>query len=351
MIKSNNNNTQRYIQAITFLAFLVGTLVLTYFVFRPYLAVVVLGTIFAILFRPVYNKLLRLFRGHESLAALVVAILALVVLAVPLALFVTVVSREIVGTYRFFADYDLSGALTKLQMWIQDFFGVDTELASIDFEEYIRSVFGFLVANILGIFSNIADFLLKIIIFIMTLFYLLRDGRKLKEYLVLLSPMSDRYDEEVMKRLVASVKSIIGGNIVIAIIQGVLAIVGFSIFNVPDPVIWGSLAALASFIPMVGTSLITIPSVIYLALSGQVGLAIGLLIWASMVIGLVDNLLAPKIIGRGIKVNSLLVLLSIFGGIAFFGPLGFLFGPLVLSLFLAFLGIYQKEFRNYVIGS
>lgn len=347
----DNNHTQRYIQAITFLAFLVGTLVLTYFVFRPYLAVVVLGTILAILFRPVYNKLLRLFRGHESLAALVVAILALVVLAVPLALFVTVVSREIVGTYRFFADYDLSGALTKLQMWIQDFFGVDTELASIDFEEYIRSVFGFLVANILGIFSNIADFLLKIIIFIMTLFYLLRDGRKLKEYLVLLSPMSDRYDEEVMKRLVASVKSIIGGNIVIAIIQGALAIVGFSIFGVPDPVIWGSLAALASLIPMVGTSLITIPSIIYLALSGQIGLAVGLLIWASVVIGLVDNLLAPKIIGRGIKVNSLLVLLSIFGGIAFFGPLGFLFGPLVLSLFLSFLGIYQKEFRDYINGS
>ena len=345
---ANNHDTQRLVQSLAFLGVLVGTLALTYFIFRPYLANVVLSAILAVLFRPLFRRLSKLFGGHETLAAVTVSIIALLALAVPLAIFIVVLSGEIVGTYRFISGYDLSGLLDRFQYWIQDIFGVNAQISSIDFSEYIRSVFAFLVKNILGIFSNIADFIVQILIFVLTLFYLLRDGTKFRHFLVRLSPMADVYDEEVLKRLSTAVKSIIGGNIIIAIIQGIIAMVGFSIFGVPDPVIWGSLAALASLIPAVGTSLITIPAIIYLALGGMAGGAVGLAIWAAAVVGLVDNFLAPKLIGRGIKINPLLVMLSVFGGLVFFGPLGFLFGPLVLSLLFALLGIYEKEFKDYV---
>lgn len=345
------NHHQKQIQAFAFLAFLIGVLVLTYFIFKPFLTNIVLSAIVAILFRPLYNKFLKLFGGHQNLSALTVAIIALLAIAIPLALFIVVVSQEVVGTYRFISGYDVSGLYNRVQDWISEIFGASVQITAIDVGGYIRSALGFLLQNILGIFANITDFILQILIFILTLFYLLRDGRMLKEYLIKISPMSDMYDIEILQRLVVSVRSVIGGSIFTALIQGAVAIIGFGIFGVPSPVIWGSMAALASFIPSVGTSIITVPLIIYMMLSGAMGQAIGLLIWSAVVVGLIDNFVAPKLIGRGIKVNSLLVLLSIFGGVTFFGPLGFLFGPLVLSLFLALLGIYQKEFRDYVNGS
>ncbi|MEK7212024.1 MAG: AI-2E family transporter [Patescibacteria group bacterium] len=348
---TQNNNQQKYIQSFAFLAILAGTLVLAYFIFQPYLAIIILAGVLVIFFQPLYKKFLKFFNGRGSLAAFVVAVIALLALAIPLGLFVVVISNELVSTYKFFSAYNLSGFIQSLQNWFGGVFGFDMQIAAIDFDEYMRSIFEFLVKNILSFFSNVVDFIVKIVIFIMTLFYLFRDGSKIKKYIVQLSPMSDHYDEAIFDHLILSVKSIIGGKIVVSLVQGILAIIGFTIFGVPNPAMWGSMVAIVALIPMIGTSIIAIPTIIYLALSGQVGAAIGLTVWSAVVVGLVDNILGPKLISRDIKVNPLLILLSVFGGLALFGPLGFLFGPLILSLLFALLEIYQKEFRNYISGN
>jgi len=345
-----NDNQGRYIQAITFLALLAGTLVLTYFIFRPYLAILVLSAILAVFFRPLYHKLVKVFGGRKSLVALVVSILILIIILIPLSIFVIVVSNELVGTYRFFTAYSFDGFLARAESWLQGIFGADFQISAVNLSEYARSALSYFVKNILNIFSNAADFAGQIVVFIFTLFYLLRDGDKLKAFAARLSPMSDINDREILERLTSAIRSIIGGSIVIAIVQGTTTIIGFSIFGIPSPVIWGSMAFLAALIPVVGTSIVTIPAIIYLAMVGKVGMAIGLSIWSVTAVHLIDNILGPILIGRGIKVNRLLVLLSVFGGLAFFGPLGFLFGPLVLSFLFTLLGIYQKEFKDFVGG-
>ena len=121
---------------------------------------------------------------------------------------------------------------------------------------------------------------------------------------------------------------------------------GFSIFGVPNPILWGSVAAVAALIPGVGTALVLIPSILYLFFIGETVSASGLLVWGIVAVGLVDNILGPKLVGRGIKLHPFLTLLSILGGISFFGPLGFLFGPLTLSLLFAFLEIYSTIRRE-----
>jgi predicted PurR-regulated permease PerM len=130
------------------------------------------------------------------------------------------------------------------------------------------------------------------------------------------------------------------GHLVIGILQGLVVGFGFFIFGVPSPVIWGVAAAVASLIPMIGTSLVIIPGILILLLAGSLVQAIGLLIWGIFAVGLIDDLLGPYLIERGIKIHPFLILLSALGGIALLGPVGFLAGPVILALLFALLDLY-----------
>ena len=127
---------------------------------------------------------------------------------------------------------------------------------------------------------------------------------------------------------------------IIAVIQGASTSIGLAIFGVPNAIIWGMVAAVASLIPGLGTSLIILPAILYLFLNEQTMQAAGLIIWGMTAVGLIDNFLGPKIVGRGMKLHPLLVILAVLGGFAFFGPIGFILGPLTLGMFLALFDIY-----------
>ena len=174
----------------------------------------------------------------------------------------------------------------------------------------------------------------------MSLYYLLKDGQKLKRAAIEYSPLANIDDEMILKKLELAIGSVIKGNFTIAFIQGILAFIGFTIFGVPNAILWGAAAAVAALIPSVGTALVLLPAVALLFLSGQLFPAVGLLLWGMLAVGLIDNFLGPKLIGRGMKLHPLLVLFSVLGGLVFFGPVGFLLGPIILSLLFALLHIY-----------
>jgi predicted PurR-regulated permease PerM len=192
------------------------------------------------------------------------------------------------------------------------------------------------------LFQEIAYFGLAMFLWFLSFYYFLRDGQQLKKILVAFSPLSDRYDLEIVKRVQISVKSVIGGSLIVAVIQGVLAGVGFAIFGVPSPTIWGFVAIIAALVPTVGTALIMLPAVAYLFITNNTVPAIGLLLWSLLIVGSVDNIIRPKLIERGIHIHPLMILLSVLGGIALFGPVGFLTGPIIMSLLAEFVDIYQE---------
>jgi predicted PurR-regulated permease PerM len=175
---------------------------------------------------------------------------------------------------------------------------------------------------------------------------LLRDGQRLRALAIVVSPFADTDDESILNKLHLAINSVFKGSLMIAIIQGFLTALGFVVFGIPNFVFWGTIAGICALIPTLGTSLVIIPGVLYLLLNGFSLQAFGLFIWGACAVGLIDNLLGPKLIGKNIAVHPLLVLFSVLGGISFFGPVGFILGPLFVTLFFALIEIYISSSKN-----
>ena len=179
----------------------------------------------------------------------------------------------------------------------------------------------------------------------MTIFYFLKDGEKWKKTFLKLSPLSDVDDEKIIDKITLTVNGVIKGYLLIAFIQGTLMGIGLTLFHVPNGALWAVIAGVAAIIPPLGTAVVSVPAVIFLFLSGQTGLAIGLLIWSVLVVGAGDNLLNPYIVGHKIKIPPFLILFSVLGGISLLGPVGILIGPLTVSLLYTLTEIYRNEFK------
>ena len=161
-----------------------------------------------------------------------------------------------------------------------------------------------------------------------------------------LSPLNNEYDEHIISKIKQTVFSTVQGVILIAIVQGILAGLGMIIFGVPNAVLWGSVSAVASLVPGLGTAIVFIPAVAYMFIIGNTAFAIGLLLWGFIIVGLVDNFLGPYLYSRGSQIHQLIMLFAVLGGIAFFGPLGFIFGPIIVALFFSLIEIYQTLILN-----
>ncbi len=325
------------------LILLSGIFVLAFFIFKPFLYALILAIVFATVFGPVHKRALMITRERKGLAALLATVSVLVVVIVPLAFLGIQIFQEAVGLYSSLAQ---NGGATDFSRGVGDTIQSLTKFSpvpiefSVDVNQYLRQGLSWLLQHLGPLFANVAKAIVGIFIFLVALYYLFKDGHKLKKAVVALSPLEDIHNETILNKLALAINSIIKGNLAVALVQGILTAVGFAIFGVPNAVLWGSVASIAALIPGIGTALVLIPAILYLFFSGETLFAAGLLLWGVTAVGLVDNFLGPKLVERGMRLHPFLILLSILGGIGFFGPLGFLLGPLVLSLLFALLEIY-----------
>lgn len=332
----------RKIQLNFLLVFLVGVAILAFFIFRPFLYALIMALIFAVVCQPVYRRILKVINRFPSLAALLTTILIIIFILTPLVLLGVQVFKEALQVY--FSLTENSGrevVMNILRGLADQFHQFLPSGFSLNFDQYIKQAATWLVQNLGSLFSNAANFMANAFIFLLAFYYLLKNGDDLKKIVLRLSPLSETENEAILNKLELSINSVVRGNLVVGLIQGALTAIGLTIFGVPSAVLWGMIAAITSLIPGVGTSIVIIPAIAYLFLTGQTVAAIGLAVWGVLAVGLIDNFLGPKIVGRGIKLHPLLVILSVLGGIVFFGPMGFILGPLVLSLFFALSDIYS----------
>lgn len=321
---------------------LVGMSIVTFFIFEPFLYALILAVIFATVFAPVHKRILSGFRENRGLAALVTTAFVLVVIIVPVTFLSTQIFQESTSLYYSLTNNGGTAGLLRITEDVVRGIGIPfLPAGSLDFGQYIEQSLSFLIEHLGTIFSNVAKIMVGIIVLFIALYYLFKDGHELRRSVIALSPLSDVYDETIFRKLELAINSVVRGSISVALVQGVLTAIGLSIFGVPNSVLWGSVAAVTALIPGVGTSLVLIPSILFLFFTGAEASAVGLLIWGIVAVGLVDNVLGPKIVGKGAKLHPFLILLSILGGIGLFGPIGFLFGPLALALLFAFLEIYS----------
>jgi predicted PurR-regulated permease PerM len=152
--------------------------------------------------------------------------------------------------------------------------------------------------------------------------------------------------EKILTTLSHAVQGVIKGYLLVGLVQGSLLGIGLWIFGVPHAALWGLFGGVASLVPTVGTALISVPAVLFLFSVGRDGAAIGLAIWAAALVGTIDNLLNPIIVGRKVDIHPMFVLFSVLGGVALMGPVGILIGPLVVSFMYALVAVYSSEMKE-----
>ncbi|OHA26971.1 MAG: hypothetical protein A3C06_04345 [Candidatus Taylorbacteria bacterium RIFCSPHIGHO2_02_FULL_46_13] len=336
---------ERSPQLYFLLATLAGTFILAFFIFRPFLYALALAMVFAAVFQPIYKRMLELMRGWQGLASLATILVVSILLFTPIVFLGIQVFQEAQQLYFSLTDGNgkdavlniFYGLVNSLQEYLP---GTQEFSASID--QYIKQGLELMIQHFGSIFSGFAKIMMSTFIFLIALFYLLKDGQKLRAAIIKLSPLLDSNDEIISQKLGMAVDSVIKGSLLIALIQGILTMIGFTIFGVPHAMLWGSVAAIAALIPGIGTALVLTPAIVFLFVTGNLLFAAGLMLWGVGAVGLVDNFLGPKLVGRRIHLHPLIILLSVIGGIGFFGPIGFLLGPLTMSLLFALLDIYSS---------
>ncbi len=338
---NTKETTQRYFFTVIFIVIAI----LLLYVLKPFLTPLVLAGVFAIVFRPVYRRIIKDLRGHSFIASLITVLLILIVVLLPIYYIGQQVVTEAleVGHSLVNSSNEIS-IVDRVYNFLETKFNITLpEFDSTEIDQYALSALAWFAGNFGNIFTTVAGLILNLFIGILALFYLFKDGTDFKAKIIQLSPLKDKDDIQIINTIQLSVNSVIRGSLFIAITQAILTGIGMWVFGVPNPTLWGAVALIVALIPGIGTSLVLLPSVIYLFGIGSIGMGIGLAIWAVIAVGLIDNFMGPKLIGKRIKVHSFLILLVVLGGIAFLGPVGFIIGPLILSLFFALIHIYQEN--------
>jgi len=336
---------------IGFFVVLIGAaFALTLWLFLPFLAPILLAGVLAIVFYPIHIRLYRKMENWPSIAAAISTVFILLVILAPLTFFGWLVVQESVSVYQ---DVVAEGSATSVVFTTIESienaieallpierFTFSDYISPEDTKQYVLGVLTWVRDHIGTVFSQVVEYSLAIFIMVIALFSFLRDGQRFVVRLIELSPLANGFDEQIVARVGVAVNSVIRGEVVIAMLQGILTGVGFWVFNIPNPAIWGLVAAIAAFIPTAGTTVVFIPGILYVLYTVGWLPAVGLFAWGAVLVGLLDNVLRPVLIDRGMNIHPFLILISVFGGLHVFGPIGFVAGPVILGFFFALVEIY-----------
>ncbi len=338
----------KIIERFFFFGLLLGTFIFTFLIFQPFWIIIVLGISFSIVLYPIYEWLSK--KGiPETLSALITVVLFTILVCGPLLGIGALVFKQSQSVYQkvLSSDLNTSPILEKINYKVNN---VLPDGVVFDINQKATEFVSYLSSHITTIFSSTISAFFSFILMLLIIFYLLKDGARWRESIISLSPLVKEDDERIISRLTLAVNGVVKGSLLIALAQGILLGFGFWIFNVPNGALWGVVAAVMSFIPTFGTSLVSIPAIIFLFATGNTTGAVGLLVWSVVIVGLIDNLLGPLVVGRKMNIPSILILFSVLGGISFLGPVGVLVGPLVISLLYSLISIYRNEFNQNIVS-
>jgi predicted PurR-regulated permease PerM len=327
-------------------------LLLAFWVFSPFILVFAVAACVALLLGPAQKRLAAALGARPTLAAAILVLLTTVVILVPVLTSLFLLARQAA----LFLDWVRIGPLLGpeemqrfweelprrypgLKSWIAF---VQAQIAPVlagGISQLAGGANG-LLQNVLGRVTHAA---IDLGLFLLMLFFVLRDGGRLKAELRPVSPFSEDQERQIFEHLDRTIKGALQAVVVVPVVQGILAGIGFLTFGVPSPLVWGTAVMLAATVPLVGSPLAWMPACVFLALEGATGPAIGLLVYCTVVVSGSDNVIKPLLLRGSARIHPLLGFLSIIGGVLAFGVFGFLIGPVVLSLVLSAIRIYRLD--------
>ena len=332
------NSSRERIWKYTLIILIVGLGLVLFRQAQPYISGVLCAlTLYILLRRPTFRLARKL--GKPTLATVIMVIAVILFIAAPLTLIVWFVVDKIQQ-----AEWnvnDIIAPATQMFDIIEKKFGID-----IVSQESVSFVAGKLTALGQSVLGGIGSFFINLLVALLLLFFLLNGGRKWEQYLASVIPMKNINKKETMDRINLMVKSNAIGIPLVAILQGIIALIGYLIFNVPNAGLAAIATGFCSIVPIVGTMVVWVPLGIYFMVLGQWGQAIGLLAFSAIFISQSDNLLRFVLQKKMANTHPLITIFGVIVGLSLFGFIGIIFGPLLVSLFLLFVDMFRKEYLS-----
>jgi len=336
---------ERRIQDRFFLVLLFVVTVAFAAMLQPFAGAILWAAVIALLFMPLQRRLVARWRGREGLAALATLLVVLVVLILPLALLGGALVQEASGVYARMRSGEIDfgryaqQVFDALPAWatsVLDRFGL-FDLAAIRqrLSESMMEISQFFASRALTLGQGTLEFVASFFLMLYLLFFLLRDGDSLLARIRAAVPLRSRQQQELIEKSGVVIKATVKGNLVVAIVQGALGGLIFWVLDIHGALLWAVVMAVLSLLPAVGTALVWGPVAIWLLATGNVGSGLVLIAFGVFVIGLVDNVMRPLLVGKDTKMPDYVVLFSTLGGIALMGVNGFIVGPVIAAIFMA----------------
>jgi predicted PurR-regulated permease PerM len=339
------------------LGFLAVTLMLylVYAIVSPFLAPLGWAAVIGVLTFPLYRRLRARVGGNELVAAGIMTPAVVITLVVPVVGLTFFIIQEATLAYQFLERVAADGGeavFAKVRShhlihpWVSRIEAYTGPL-SLEIDTTFLPEVKEVAAKVLGYskeaVKNAFIFILKIILMVIALFFIYLDGERVQRRVLAIIPLTEQHKTVLTETVRRVLTAVMFGVFLTCLVQGALGGIGFMVAGVPSPILFGAMMAVCALIPVVGTALIWLPAAIYLLLNGEVVQGVGLMIWGFAVVSSIDNVIRPFFISGKAKLPVLVIAIGGLGGLASFGLLGAVIGPLVLALFLALFDMYQEE--------
>jgi predicted PurR-regulated permease PerM len=345
----NRDTANRFV--LLLLAFFISAIFLS--MIRSFLMAIFLAGIFSALARPLYIRFERWYGGRRALASLSTMILIVIVVILPLGILMGIVTAQAIKVGQ------------TVTPWVQEQIAQPGEfhklLSSLPFYdklapysetiwrkagELIGTISQFLISRLSTATLGAVNLLFMAFAMLYTMFFFLMDGDKLLHKILYYLPLHDQDEQRMLNKFTSVTRATLKGTAVIGILQGGLAGIAFWVVGIPSSVFWGTIMAVLSIIPGIGTALVWGPAVIILAAGGNFLKAGGLALFCALFIGSIDNLLRPILVGKDTQMHELMIFFGTLGGIFMFGIMGMFIGPIVAALFVTIWEIYGVAFKD-----
>ncbi|MCF7872086.1 AI-2E family transporter [Candidatus Woesearchaeota archaeon] len=329
----------RNLDLLMLLLYLLAMLIL-YVIFKPYFSALMLGAIIIIFLYPL-NKWFQKKIKNKYITSTIMLLIAILIIFIPAVFVTTNLIGEAGKAYTSFKNVDMVIVTEK----INEYTGLDLDIMS--FIKGVNSkLLNYVSNSAFSLIGSITDIILSTFVMFFFIFYGFKEGDKIQKSIINILPIKKEQKVEVESETKKVIYGVMYGQFLVALIQGILGGIGFWIFGVPNPILWGFIMVLFAFLPFLGTPIIWLPASIIVLLSGNTASGIGLIIYSGILVTNIDNVIKPKIISDNSGIHPVLVLVGTLGGLAAFGLIGFILGPMLVALSTLIIKIYIKEVNN-----
>lgn len=320
---------------------------------KPFFEPILWAVIFTIIFSPLHKFIIKRFKGRQSLSAFITLLLILFIVVVPASVLSIAVINEGADLYRDIRAgvYDFSRPIS----WLQDSLpiasellntvGIDLENLKKEFSNTILNLSQWIAGNLFNIGQDALTFTALFLLMFYLLFFFLKDGQKIVGLIIRILPLGDNAERHLLSKFAEASRAAIKSTLVVGTIQGALGGIVLALLGIESAVFWGVVMIGLSILPAAGPALVWGPAALIFLYNGYWIKALILCATGILIIGVIDNILRPQLIGKDTKMPDYLILLSTIGGLALFGLSGFVIGPVITAFFLAIWSLFEKEYR------